>query len=104
MARIKRTRPSPAILISVIALVAALGGSAVAEVATTSKLNKKEKKEVGKIAKKKANKQIEKKAPGLDVNSAKTADSTSLHPPSIDWTRTSRGWLPSAGQNWRFRV
>ena len=56
-----------------IALVAALGGSAVAEVATTSKLDKKEKKQVKKLAKKQANKQIDKKASGLSVASAANA-------------------------------
>ena len=59
MSRIRRTRPSPAILVAVIALVAALGGSAVAEVATTSKLDKKEKKQTKKIAKKQANKVVD---------------------------------------------
>ena len=56
MSKIKQGRPSPAILVAVIALVAALGGSAVAEVATTSKLNKTEKKQTKKIAKKQAKK------------------------------------------------
>ena len=55
MSRIKRARPSPAILIAVAALVAALGGSAVAEVATTS-LSKGETKKVKKLAKKQAKK------------------------------------------------
>ncbi len=57
MSRIKHARPSPAILVAVIALVAALGGSAVAEVATTS-LSKKEKKQTKKIAKKQVNKKL----------------------------------------------
>lgn len=48
------SKPRPAMLVAVVALVAALGGSAVAEVATTSKLNKNDKKQIGKIAKKKA--------------------------------------------------
>ena len=74
MRRIKQAKPSPALLVAVVALVAALGGGAVAGVAVTS-LNKKETKKVRKIAKKKANEQIEKKAPGLNVNSAKTASS-----------------------------
>ena len=74
MSRIRNARPSPAILVAVAALVAALGGSAVAEVATTAKLDKGEKKQVRKIAKKKANGQIKKKAPGLSVASAENAD------------------------------
>lgn len=81
MSRIKQARPSPAILIAVVALVAALGGSAVAEVASTS-LSNKDKKQVKKIAKKQgkkqgkkqANKQIEKKAPGLSVATAASAE------------------------------
>ncbi|MGI9557902.1 MAG: hypothetical protein ACR2N5_08170 [Solirubrobacterales bacterium] len=68
-------------MIAVVALVAALGGSAVAEVASTS-LSKKDKKQVTKIAKKQgkkqgkkqANKQIEKKAPGLSVAEAANAE------------------------------
>ena len=54
MSWIKRARPSPAVLIAIVALAAALGGSALAEVSTTSKLNKGERKKVGKIVKKKA--------------------------------------------------
>src|SRR5680860_1090998 len=78
MRRIKRAKPSPALLVAVVALVAALGGGAVASVAVTS-LNKEDKKQVKKIAKKQgkkqAKKQIDRKAPGLSVASAKTADS-----------------------------
>ncbi|MBK5118065.1 MAG: collagen-like protein [Thermoleophilia bacterium] len=55
MRRIKRTKPSPALLVAVVALVAALGGGAVAGVAVTS-LNKKETKKVRMIAKKQAKK------------------------------------------------
>ena len=51
MRRIKRAKPSPALLVAVVALVAALGGGAVAGVAVTS-LNKEDKKQVKKIAKK----------------------------------------------------
>jgi hypothetical protein len=54
MHRSKRGRPSPAIIVAVLALVAALGGTAVAEQATTSITKKKTKK----IAKRVANKQI----------------------------------------------
>ena len=55
MRRIKWAKPSPALLVAVVALVAALGGGAVAGVAVTS-LNKKETKKVRKIAKKQAKK------------------------------------------------
>jgi hypothetical protein len=53
MSRIKGTKSSAALLVAVIALVAALGGGAVAGV-TISKLNNKEKKQVKRIAKRKA--------------------------------------------------
>lgn len=49
------------------ALVVALSGAAVAEVATTSKLDKKEKKQTKRIA----NKQIKKKGPKLSVKNSK---------------------------------
>jgi hypothetical protein len=63
MSRIKGTKSSAALLVAVIALVAALGGGAVAGV-TISKLNKKERKQVKKIAKKQAKKQSKKAATG----------------------------------------
>jgi len=55
MRRIKGTKPSAALIVAVVALVAALGGGAVAGVAVTS-LNKKDKKQVEKISKKQAKK------------------------------------------------
>jgi hypothetical protein len=51
MRKIKRVKPSAAIIVAVVALVAALGGGAVAGV-TISKLNNKEKKQVKRLAKK----------------------------------------------------
>jgi hypothetical protein len=61
--------PSPGILVAVLALVAALAGTAVAGTdATTSAINKKKVKSI-------AAKQINKLAPGLSVASAETADS-----------------------------
>jgi hypothetical protein len=62
----KRT-PSPAMIVAVIALCLGLGGAAIAADLT--------KPQVKKIAKKVANKQIKKKAPGLSVAHARTADS-----------------------------
>ena len=53
------SKPSPALLVAVVALVAALGGGAVAGV-TVNALNKKEKEQVKRISKKQAKKQIEK--------------------------------------------
>jgi hypothetical protein len=55
MRRLRHSRPSPALIVAVVALVGALGGSAVAEQATTSVTKKKTKK----IAKKQANKAID---------------------------------------------
>jgi len=55
MPRIKGTKSSAALLVAVVALVAALGGGAVAGVAVTS-LNKEEKTQVKKISKKQAKK------------------------------------------------
>src|SRR5215211_1241586 len=57
MRRFTRARPSPALLISVVALVAAVAGTAVAAdpVANTSAITKKK---VKKIAKKQANKAV----------------------------------------------
>jgi hypothetical protein len=63
-------------LIAVTALIAALVGTAVAGVATPSKLDGKERKQVAKIARKQADRRIAKLAPGLSVavaNSANTA-------------------------------
>ncbi len=57
--RLKGLRPSPAMIVAVVALVAALGGTAIAG---------------GVLNKKKVNKIITNRAPGLDVNSAKKAD------------------------------
>jgi hypothetical protein len=73
MGRIRTSRPSPVIIASVLALVAALAGTAVAGPdASTSAVTKKK---VKKIAKKQAIKQINALAPGLSVASADTADS-----------------------------
>jgi hypothetical protein len=55
----KRFRPSPAMIVAVVALIAAVGGTAVAG---------------GVLNKKKVNKIISNRAPGLDVKSAKNAD------------------------------
>jgi hypothetical protein len=69
MNRIIKSRNSPAIVIAIFALVAAVAGSAVAgQVATSSKSKKLTVAKVKKIV----NKQIEKQAPGLTVARAKT--------------------------------
>jgi uncharacterized cupredoxin-like copper-binding protein len=70
MGMIRGTRPSPAILIAILALVAALAGTAVAGPTATTSVSKKK---VKKIAKKQAIKQINKLAPGLSVAHADSA-------------------------------
>lgn len=56
-------RPSPAMVVAIVALIAALGGTAIAGGA----LNKKKVKNI-------SNNQITQRAPGLSVSSAKSAD------------------------------
>jgi hypothetical protein len=78
MERLRGRKPSPAIVVSIIALVFALAGSAAAGVATISVLSKKEKKqtrniadsEVNKLAPGLADSEVNKLAPGLAVKSA----------------------------------
>jgi hypothetical protein len=70
MERLRGSKPSPAMVVSIIALVFALAGSAAAGVATISVLSKKEKKQTRNIAKD----EINKAAPGLSVASAANAD------------------------------
>src|SRR5215475_4587726 len=73
MKRIIR-RPSPAMIVAIAALVAALGGTAVAgPQAIISALNKKEKKQTRNIA----NSEIDKRAPGLSVANAQNATNAS---------------------------
>lgn len=71
MGRIKGSRPSPAMVVSIVALVFAVAGTAMAGVATVSVLNNKEKKQTRKIA----DAEIGKAAPGLSVKHATSADS-----------------------------
>ncbi len=63
-------RPSPAIVVGVVALIVALAGTAVAGV---SVLDNREKKQVRKIARKQADARITKRAPNLSVGSAENA-------------------------------
>jgi hypothetical protein len=79
MHRTKRARPSPAIIVAVLAPVAALAGTAVAEQATTSVSKKKTKK----IANNRANAQIdlrlgtiEERTQTFQVNAVSTVDQT----------------------------
>ncbi len=76
MGKNRNTRPSPAMVVAMVALVVALTGTAVA---TSSKLSGPEVKQVGKIAGKTANKRISRRAPKLTVARAHVADNaTSL--------------------------
>ncbi len=97
MTRIKPRRPSPAILIAVIALVAALAGSAVAEQATTAgkKLSKREKKQVKKIAKKQAKKQVKRHA-NDSIGDSKLSDLEVFGDPYVRATPTARPTLSEA--------
>jgi len=69
MQRLRGRKPSPAMVVSIIALAFAVAGSAVAGVATISVLSKKEKKQTRNIA----NSEIDKRAPGLSVANAQSA-------------------------------
>jgi hypothetical protein len=72
MTKIKKRRPSPAMIVAGAALIIALAGTAMAApTAIKSILNKKEKKQVKNISKN----QVNALAPGLSVKHAKTADS-----------------------------
>jgi hypothetical protein len=74
MSRIKR--PSPALVVAILALVAAIAVPAYA-------LTRSEKRVVRKISKAQANKQITKRAPGLAVASARSASDTGeVHSPA----------------------
>jgi hypothetical protein len=66
MKKLRLSRPSPAMIVAVIALIFAMGGTALAVVG----LNGKQKRQVKSIA----NQQINAKAPHLSVASAKNAD------------------------------
>jgi hypothetical protein len=63
-------RPSPAMIVAIIALIAALGGTAIAG---------------GVLNKKKVNKIITNRAPGLSVAKAKTADSAGSAQSPVAW-------------------
>lgn len=109
MGRIQSTRPSPAMVVALVALVVALTGTAVA---TSSKLSGPEAKQVGKIAGKAANRRISKRAPKLTVARAHVADnatslggvaSTSfvrqsdLAPANVSGLSLHAGWIPIGG-------
>jgi hypothetical protein len=66
MRNLLKRRPSPSLVVAVIALIVACTGTAVAGVATISSLSKNDKKKVRNIA----DQEIDAKAPGLSVKSA----------------------------------
>jgi len=63
-------RPSPAMVVAIVALIAALGGTAIAG---------------GVLTKKKVNKIITNRAPGLSVASAKNADNANVAQSPVAW-------------------
>jgi hypothetical protein len=95
MKSISRKRPSAAMIVAVVALSLGLGGSAVAGSGVLSK---------GKV-KAIASKQITKRAPGLSVASAKSADTagraTNLHSANVDGNGTLLGSVPAGANSQR---
>ena len=71
MRRLRQARPSPALIVAILALVAAVAGTAVAEQATTSKVTTKK---VKKISKKQATKYFNANIGDASVAHADTAD------------------------------
>ncbi len=72
MNRSRHTRPSPALIISMVALLVAVGGTAVG-VAKIPGLNRREKKQVRRIARRLSNRRITKRAHRLSVARAGSA-------------------------------
>jgi hypothetical protein len=70
--RFRIARPSPAMIVAIIALCFAVTGTGIAAIGT---FGKKEKQQIRKIARKTADKRITLRAPNLSVKSAGTADS-----------------------------
>jgi hypothetical protein len=84
-------RPSPAMVVAIVALIAALGGTAVAGGA----LNKKKVKNI-------SNNQITQRAPGLSVASAKSADNATTATRAqgpVGWAAVSSTGVLLAGNN-----
>ena len=75
MSRIRSRLPGPAMVVAIVALVAALGGTALAGgVLSHKKVKRISAKVSKKISRRMANLQISRKAPTLSVASAKSAD------------------------------
>jgi hypothetical protein len=78
-------RPSPAIVVAVLALVAAVAGTAVAGDGASTSVSKKKtkqiaKKQVNKLAPEIANQQITSRAPGLNVDKVDGFDANQISP------------------------
>jgi hypothetical protein len=99
MKSISRKRPSAAMIVAVVALSLGLGGSAIAGSGVLTK------KQVKTVAKTVANKQITKRAPGLAVASAKSADTagraTNVHSANVDADGTLLGSVPAGATSQR---
>jgi hypothetical protein len=82
MKRLRDSQPNPALAVAVLALVAAVAGTAVAAdpVATTAALNRAEKTKVKNIARAQAKQQINKLAPGLSVAFAQRPEAPTRPP------------------------
>jgi hypothetical protein len=93
----KLRKPSPAMAVAITALCVSLVGTAVAAPIAVISLSKQDKKQVRKISGKIANKRITKRAPGLSVNHANSADfassagiaSTADHAKTADSSKTA---------------
>jgi hypothetical protein len=102
--RLRGLRPSPAIVIAVLALVAAVAGTAVAggPGATTSVSKKKAKqiakKQVNKLAPGIANQEITERAPGLNVDKVDGFDAAQISPASSTDVQSANQDLISTDQ------
>jgi hypothetical protein len=81
-------RPSPAMVVAIVALIAALGGTAVAGGA----LNKKKVKNI-------SNNQITQRAPGLSVKSADNATTATRAQGPVGWAHVNTAGTVLAGNN-----
>jgi hypothetical protein len=96
MGSIRGWKPSPAMVVSIVALVFAVAGTSVAAVATISVLSKKEKKQTRRIARG----EIKRAAPGLSVanaTNAQNADTAGTVQNGAIGTEKFASTVPAAG-------